>query len=195
MTRIFRTSALVFVAMLLLCPSLARADADIKLEGFVESVPGGALTLPPATDVAITLSLGIPAVSLQVHVTPGTAIEAQPVTLVKGDRVQVEAVVTAGTLVATKLELADFPELELKGTAGGLPTDGVTLPLAPGSTQDFTLDLGIGGAPLAVRLTGDTKVEGEKVDGAGFKLSNGDTIQIEAIVRDSRIVIADISRL
>ena len=198
MSRTIRAASLLFVAMLLLCPSLARADSDLKLEGFVSALPT-ALTLPlapGAPPVTVTLSLGIPAVTLQFKITPGTEIEAQrplPVTLVNGDRVEVTAVVTAGALVATKLELAEFPELELRGKAGGL-TGGVTLPLAPRSTLDFTLDLGIGGTPLPVRLTGDTKVEGAKEDEGGFTLVNGATIQIEGVVRDSRIVITEISR-
>jgi hypothetical protein len=191
--------ASLLLSLLLLCHGLAYADSEIKLQGFVDVLPagpGGSLTLPLApgsSPVIVILSLGIPSVQLEVTITPSTQIEVEegglPVTLTDGNLVQLEAVVGSGIIQVTKLEIEEFPEVDLRGTAQGLPPGGVSLPLSPGSTIDFTLSLGVPGGDLPVRLTSDTQIEG-----GPFLLTNGSAIEVEGVVRDFTIVITEIER-
>lgn len=194
-----RIASLLVVSLLVLGPGLARADEEVELQGIVDVLPqgpGGMLTLPlPAgsPNVTVLLEVGIPAVAIPFTITPSTGIDVEegssPVTLVDGDRVTLDAMIVGGTLFAIDLEVNAFPELELRGTAGGLPASGVALPLPQNSPPvDFTLDLGVAGVgPLPVRVTSDTQVEG-----SAFTLKNGDPIEIEGLVRDFVIAITEI---
>lgn len=194
-----RIASLLVVSLLVLGPGLARADEEVELQGIVDvqpQGPGGMLTLPlPAgsPNVTVLLEVGIPAVAIPFTITPETEIDVEegssPVTLVDGDRVTLDALIVGGTLFATDLEVNAFPELELRGTAGGLPASGVALPLPQDSPPvDFTLDLGVAGVgPLPVRVTSDTQVED-----SAFTLMNGEPIEIEGLVRDFVIVITEI---
>ena len=60
---------------------------------------------------------------------------------------------------ATKLELEEFPEIEVRGTASNLPAGGVTLPVPSGTTIHFTVTL-VAGVDVPVVLTEPTKAEG-----------------------------------
>lgn len=168
-------------------------DSEIKLEGFVDVAPpgpGGSLNLPVAAPVVVSLSFGIPAVSVPIRITPTTAIESEKgplATLADGDRVKVKVRVVAGALEAVKLELEEFPELKLVGTAQGLPPLGLSLPLPPATTADFVLGLGASGVTLPIRLTSATKLE----EGP-FVLHNGDSVKIEALMQDFHIVATEI---
>ncbi len=191
------TSVNPLAGLLLPSSGWVSEDTEIKLAGFADVPPagaGGTLTLPLAPGslpVTLIVTFGIPSVQVAVMITPATAIKSEsgpPVTLADGDRVKIEAAVVNGSLQAVELELEAFPELELVGTAQGLPTAGVVLPLAPGTTVDFTLAFGVSGASLPIRLTADTKVEGGPVT-----LVNGVSVEVDAVVRGLRIVATELS--
>lgn len=182
-------STLATLVLALVSFSIAWAsDSELKLAGLADvppTGPGGALTLPLASGsppVTLLVSLGEPAILVAVQITPSTAIEAEsflPVTLVDGDRVKIEGLLTGGVLQATKLEIEDFPELQLPGTAQGLPASGVALPLPSGASVVFTLSLGSSGS-VPVRVTSSTRID----EGPGV-LMNGASMQVEGILRDS----------
>jgi hypothetical protein len=174
-----------WLVALLVWPGVAGADSDLKVSGAV--VSGGPVTLPLAPGapaVTLIVSLGLGTIQVPVSITPLTLIEAEegvPITLVDGDRVEVEAVPGAGVLVASKVEVEDFPEVELRGVAQGLPPGGGSLPVAPGGTLDFALVLI--GVSVPVRVTGTTRVE------AGLSiLANGAVVKVEGSMRDGRVV-------
>ena len=87
-------------------------------------------------------------------------------------------------LRASRLELLDFPELELIGIVEDLPAADVALPLAAGTTQDMDVQLGASGVDVPVRLTSKTKL-----DASSITLHNGDVIRVEAVVRGGVIVV------
>jgi hypothetical protein len=203
--RIFLLTLMALVAVLVGPPAnLAWADSDdhddrgreMTIAGFAD-VPGtgGTLQLPLAADAApitINITLGIPSVTIPVQVTAKTKVKSDfglPVTLVDGDRIKVDAHVVGTALQADKIEVEAFPEVELIGTAKGLPAAGITLPLAAGATQNFVITLGASGVDVPVRLTSNTKIRGHLT-----ALHNGDAIQIEAAVRNNAIVITEINR-
>ena len=169
-------------------PSAWASNSELKLAGLADvppTGPGGALTLTLASGsppVTLLVSLGEPPVLIAVQITPSTAIQAEtalPVTLVDGDRVKIEGLLTGGVLQATKLEIEDFPELQLPGTAQGLPASGVALPLPSGASVVFTLSLGSAGS-VPVRVTSSTRIdEGPAV------LMNGASIQVEGNLLNS----------
>jgi hypothetical protein len=189
--RIALFPALTVIALLLLIPwpGLASADeADIKLKGFAD-VPGTSLSLPVASTVTINITFGIPSVTVPVQVTPSTKIKSElgpPVTLADGDSVKVKARVVGNALVASRLEVEAFPELEVIGTVSGLPAGGVMLPLPAGTTVDFVLTL-VSGVDLPIRLTSSTKVDHGSMM-MTLTINNGDTLEVEAAVRDNRLV-------
>jgi uncharacterized protein DUF5666 len=189
--RIALFPALAVIALLLLIPwpGLASADeADIKLKGFAD-VPGTSLSLPVASTVTINITFGIPSVTVPVQVTPSTKIKSElgpPVTLADGDSVKVKARVVGNALVASRLEVEAFPELEVIGTVSGLPAGGVMLPLPAGTTVDFVLTL-VSGVDLPIRLTSSTKVDHGSMM-MTLTINNGDTLEVEAAVRDNRLV-------
>jgi Domain of unknown function (DUF5666) len=186
--RIALLPAIAVIALLLLVPwpGLASADeADIRLKGFAD-VPGTSLSLPVASTVTINITFGIPSVTIPVQITASTQIKSElaPVTLADGDRVKVKARVVGDALVASKLEVEAFPEVEVIGTVvpgGTLPAGGVMLPLPAGTTVDFMLQL-VSGVNLPIRLTSSTKVEGS------MTIMIGDTVEVEAAVSDNRLV-------
>jgi uncharacterized protein DUF5666 len=188
--RIALLPALAVIALLLLLPwpGLASADeADFKLKGFAD-VPGTSLSLPVASTVTINITFGIPSVTVPVQITPSTKIKSElgpPVTLADGDSVKVKARVVGNALVASRLEVEAFPELEVIGTVSGLPAGGVMLPLPAGTTVDFVLQL-VTGVDLPIRLTSSTKVDRESM--MTVTIMNGDTLEVEAAVRDNRLV-------
>lgn len=174
----------------------APASALLKLAGFADVPPdgaGGTLTLPlpqGASPVTIHVTFGIPSVSIPVVITRTTQIEFDdglPVTLADGDRIKVEAVVNNGVIRAVKLEIDEFPDLELRGTASGLPAAGVSLPLAAGATVNFIVTLGSSDVDVPVRLTDKTKIRG-----GGFTLQNGDPVRVEAAVQNNAIVATEV---
>lgn len=176
-------------------PGLASADSELKIAGFVDvppGGPGGTLSLPlgsGATPVTIQIQLGIPAVQVPVQITPSTVIQSEtglPVTLADGDRIIVDAVIAGGVIQATQLELEPFPELEVMGTAKGLPAAGVPLPLQSGTTVTFTLEL-VAGVDVAVTLTASTKVHGKRLP-----LTNGTIVQVEAVLRNMQLLVTEI---
>ena len=174
----------------------APASALLKLAGFVDVPPdgaGGTLALPlaqGASPVTIHITFGVPAVSIPVQITRTTQIEFDdglPVTLADGDRVRVEAVVNDGVVRAVKLEIDEFPDLELRGTASGLPAAGVSLPLATGATVNFIVTLGSSDVDVPVRLTDKTRVRSNN-----FRLENGDPVRVEAAVQNNAIVATEV---
>jgi Domain of unknown function (DUF5666) len=203
-------AALALGALALLSPAPARAESgssngngsnqsrsEIKLKGFVAVAPpgpGGTLTLPlpaGAAPVVVTVSFGVPAVTVPVTITPATQVEVEralpPVTIADGDALEIEARLVGAVFEATRVELEDFPELELRGTVQGLPAGGVSLPLGPSATLDFTLFLGASGLTVPIRVTSVTRLE----DGP-FVLTDGALIDVEAVIRDSRIVATEL---
>src|SRR5262249_7986695 len=116
-------------------------------------------------------------------------IEAEkplPVTLVDGDRVRVHLVVVSGHFFATELKVRAFPEIHLRGTVSGL-SGPLALPLAPGNTASFFVNLGVIGGDVAVQVTANTKVEEGPVT-----LQNGDLVRIEGFVQNFQVVITEI---
>lgn len=190
--RIALFPALAVIALLLLIPwpGLASADeADIKLKGFAADVPGSPLSLPTVSTVTINITFGDPSVTVPVQITPSTQIKSElgpPVTLADGDSLKVKARVVGDALVASKLEVEAFPELEVIGTVSQLQAGPVTLPLPPGTTADFMLQL-VSGVDLPIRLTSSTKVEHGSMM-MTLTINNGDTLEVEAAVRDNRVV-------
>jgi hypothetical protein len=186
--------AVLFVAW----SATAWADAEMKLAGFADVPPsgtGGTLTLPlppGATPVTINLTFGVPSLKIPVEITHSTHVESEtglPVTLTDGDRVEVEAVVVQGVLRASRLQIDEFPELELNGTVKGLPAAGVTLPLAAGATADLVVTLGTSGVDVPVRLTSKTKFHGPSLT-----IQNGDKVKVEAGVQNNLVVATEIKR-
>jgi hypothetical protein len=178
----------------------AWADSDnddhgreMTIAGFAD-VPASTLQLPlaaGASPVIINATFGIPSVTIAVQVTTATRVKSEfglPVTLIDGDRIQVDMRVVGNLLRADKIVVEAFPELELIGTAKNVP-DGVTLPLAAGKTVDFLISLGASGVDVPVRLTANTKIKGHIV-----AIHNGDTLRLEAAVRDNKIVVTEINR-
>jgi hypothetical protein len=191
-SRIAVVSAVVLVTLALLAmPGLASADSGLKIAGFA-SVPGGTLDLPLAkgdTPVTIEVELGVPAVSIPILITSSTKIESEtglPVTLTDDDRVKVDAFVAGGVITARKLELDEFPEIEVRGTVSGLPAAGLTLPLAQGTTADLTVEV-VPGVVVTVVLTDKTKVKH-----ATQTLTNGDTVKVEAVLRNVQLVVTEL---
>jgi hypothetical protein len=189
--RIALLPALAVIALLLLIPwpGLASADeSDFKLKGFAD-VPGSSLSLPTASPVTINITFGIPSVTVPVQITPSTKIKSElppPVTLADGDRVKVKARVVGNALVASRLEVEAFPEVEVIGTVSGLPDGPVMLPLAGTDTVDFALKL-VSNVELPIHLTSSTKVEH-----GSLTIQNGDTVEVEAAVRDNMLVATQI---
>jgi hypothetical protein len=182
---------------LILCPGFAAADSAMSIAGFVDVPPlgpGGTLTLPLAPGsppMTIQIQLGAPALQVPVRITTSTAIEetGSPMTLTDGDRVKLDTVIMGGVIQVTRLALEAFPEVQDSGTANGLPAAGVMLPLAPATTVAFTLTL-VPGLDVLVVLTENTKLE----EGP-FLLTNGATVQIDAVVRNMQLVATQISRV
>ncbi len=194
-TRIALLSTLALLSLLLgPWAGTASADAELKLAGFAQGT-GGSLSLPlpaGASPVTIHVTFGIPSVTIPVEIAPSTHVESTtglPVTLTDGDRITVEAQVVQGLIRASRLQLEEFPELELSGSAKGLPAAGVTLPLAAGTTVDFTVTLGASGVDVPVRLTANTKFHGPSLT-----IRNGDPVRVEAGVRNNAIVATEIGR-
>jgi hypothetical protein len=94
------------------------------------------------------------------------------VRLIDGDRVKIHGVIADDVIRATKLELEEFPEIEVRGTASNLPAGGVTLPVPSGITIHFTVTL---------VLTEHAKVEGRHT------LANDDTVRIDAVLKDNQL--------
>jgi hypothetical protein len=188
---------LPIVGLLLCWPALAQADDDdpeLKLEGVVDVAPfgassGGTLTLPVSAPTTFKFNFGVPTVQLDVTIDATTQIEAEkplPLTLVDGDRVRVHLVVVSGHFFATELKVRAFPEIHLRGTVSGL-SGPLTLPLAPGNTASFFVNLGVIGADVPVQATGNTKIEEGPIT-----LQNGDLIRIEGFVQNFQVVITEI---
>ena len=172
----------------------AWADAEMKLAGFAD-VPDATLSLPldpGATPVTINLKFGVPSLTIPVEIAHSTHIESdtgRPVTITDGDRVTVEANVVQGVLRAFRLKVDEFPELELHGSASGLPAAGVTLPLGAGVTVDFVVTLDTSGIDVPVRLTEKTKIHGQSLT-----IENGDKVKVEAGVQNNHVVATEIKR-
>jgi hypothetical protein len=169
------------------------SDADVKVEGFLEAPPALTLPLPAgAPPVTALVSLGLPAIQVPFVITETTPVEVEdglpPVTLVAGDRIEIEARLVGATFQATRVKIEDFPELELRGTAQGVP-GAVALPLPPGVALDFTLVLGGSGLALPVRLTAAARLR----DGS-FVLQDGTLLEIEGVVRGFQIIIIETHR-
>jgi hypothetical protein len=187
--RMVALPALAGLVLLLGAVSAAADDSDIRLKGFAV-VPGSSLSLPladGAPPVVIDVTFGVPAVTIPVQITSSTQIKrkagADSLLVADGDPVEIRAVVAGDLLRATRLELEDFPELQLKGVVGGLPPAGVGLPLAPGTTVDIVLTLGTSDVEVPLRLTSTTKVSEPRT------LRNGDLVRPEAVIRDGNLVV------
>jgi hypothetical protein len=189
--RIVALSGLALVVLLCSAlPGVAADEGDIKVRGFA-GVPGTSLTLPlpdGAAPVMIDVTFGIPAVTIPIQVTSDTEIKKKgkspAILLADGDAVKIRASVVGNVLRASRLELLDFPELELIGVVEDLPAAGVDLPLAAGTTQDMDVQLGASGVDVPVRLTSKTKL-----DASSITLHNGDVVRVEAVVRGGVIVV------
>jgi uncharacterized protein DUF5666 len=203
-----RMYLIVLVALMVLLGGplgYAWADKDdddrgreMEIAGFVDvpgSGSGATLQLPlaaGAAPVVVNLTFGIPSVTIPVTITPATRIKpaSEPITLTDGDRIKVDMHVVGSVLQADRIQVEDFPELELIGTAKGLPAAGVTLPLAAGTTLNFVLTLGASGVDVPVTLTAGTKIKAHTV-----AIHNGDPLRIEAGVRNNTIRVTEISRI
>src|SRR5215510_6457266 len=135
-----RIAALLGLALLvLLCsasPVVAdpKDEGDILVRGFV-MVPGPNLVLPlSGSAVMIDVTFGIPAVTIPIQVTEDTKVktkgQGQSIVIADGDAVKIKAEVDGTVLRASRLELLDFPELDLIGFVEQLPDTGLHLPLA-----------------------------------------------------------------
>jgi hypothetical protein len=158
---------------------------------------GGSLTLPLAPGspgVTITLFLGGtggPAVPIMV--TPNTKVEAEDdkeevsesITLIDGDLIEVRGKLQNGQIVATKIELQEFPEIKVFGSVD-VPGTSLTLPLAPGSPGvTITLFLGgTGGPAVPIIVTPSTRVRG----GTTLTLHDNDFIAAKTLLRSGQIV-------
>ena len=184
--RIPTVPALSLLVLLLCAAPVLADDSDIRLKGFAE-VPGTGLTLPlpPGAVATIVVTFGVPATSIPVQVTSDTKVKSKSgsVLLADGDAVKVRATVVGNVLRASRLELQDFPELELVGVVSDVPAAGVALPLAPGATLDFVLTLGTSGIEVPVRLTSASKINDVRT------LRNGDLVRVEALVRGGVVVV------
>jgi hypothetical protein len=194
--------AVIALVAVLAAPSAQPAWADqddnrgreMTLAGFAD-VPGSSLQLPlpaGASPVTINVTFGLPSLTIPVQVTTSTRIKSDfglPVVLTDGDRIQVDLHVVGTNLQADRIEVEAFPELEVIGTAKSLPTAGITLPLAAGTTVNFAVTLGASGIDVPVRLTSSTKIKGHLT-----ALHNGDVIQVEAAVRNNVIVVTEIKK-
>jgi Domain of unknown function (DUF5666) len=174
-----------------------------RLERFMENSSGrsmsqgGSLTLPLAPGspgVTITLFLGGtggPAVPIMV--TPNTKVEAEDdkeevsesITLIDGDLIEVRGKLQNGQIVATKIELQEFPEIKVFGSVD-VPGTSLTLPLAPGSPGvTITLFLGgTGGPAVPIIVTPSTRVRG----GTTLTLHDNDFIAAKTLLRSGQIV-------
>jgi hypothetical protein len=185
--RIVALSALAFLVLSSGAGPAMADESDIRLKGFA-AVPGSSLALPlpgGAAPVTIDVTFGEPAVTIPVQLTSDTKIKSKSggVLLSDGDAVKLRAVVVGSVLRATRLELEDFPELELIGVVDGLPAAGVALPLAPGTTLDFIVSLGTSGIDVPVQLTSSSKVNDSPT------LHDGDVVRVDAVVRGGLIVV------
>lgn len=171
-----------------------------KIEGFADvpplGAPGDSLTLPlppGASPVTINVNLGTPTVSVPVVITPSTEIETEegiplPITLTDGDRVKVEFEIVGTAIVADKLELADFPEVEVRCIVSGVPGGSLGLPLgATASPVTVTCTLDASGVAFPITITNSTRVEG-----GSFLLVNGALVEIEAIVMNGQVTVTEI---
>lgn len=191
MRRISVLSAFALIA--LLCgalPGFAADEGDIKIQGFA-GVPGSSVTLPlpsGAAPVIVNVTFGVPSVTIPVQITPDTKIKGKSksgaIVVADGDAVKIKAALVDDVLRASRLELEDFPELELTGLADGLPAAGVTLPLPAGTTLDIIVVLGASDVEVPVRLTSNTKLDEKPTT-----IRNGDLIRVEAVVRAGRLVV------
>lgn len=140
--------------------------------------------------MTVLVQLGTPPQLVPVQVTSSTKIKSEtgvPLTLVDNDRVKIDAVIAGSIIQATQLELDPFPEIEVTGTAQGLPSAGVTLPLPAGTSVTFSVLL-VPGVSVTVVLTENTKVE----EGP-LTLTNGAIVQIEAVLQNNVLVVTEIS--
>jgi Domain of unknown function (DUF5666) len=167
-----------------------------KLLGTVD-VPGDSLNLPLAPgspNVTITLFLGgTGGPAVPITVTPNTKVEAEDdeeevsesITLTDGDLIEMRGKLQNGQLVATKIELQEFPEIEVFGSVD-VPGTSLALPLAPGS-PDVTITLflgGTGGPAVPIVVTASTRVRG----GTTLTLHDNDFIEAKARLRSGQIV-------
>lgn len=191
MRRLWRTAMGGLLALLLAgaaLPMAAQAHDKIKLKGFMVDVPGGSMTLPVAANVNVSISLGSPAVTIPFAITPATEIKEEegvpPTTLTTGDIVEVKLAIQAGLLVATELELEDFPEFEFDCRISDVPGGSLALPPASDTTVQCTLELI--GQTLPITLTPNMKREGIAV------LTEGQLTEVEGIVRNGALLVTEI---
>ena len=108
-------------------------------------------------------------------------------TLTDGDRVKIEAVLVGNTIHATELVLEQFPDVEIKGTASGLPSGGLSVPLAQGTTVGVVVTVAPG-VTVPVVITENTKTEGGPEG-----IANGDTVTVDAVLKNGQLVVTEIS--
>jgi hypothetical protein len=145
------------------------------------------------TDVPITLFIGGPGgTPVIVVLTALTTLKAeednQPPELRDGDRVKAEGNIVGGGLVLTELEIEDFEEVKLAGLVkvGGI----LTLPVA----TDTFISLAVGGAlglDLTIKLTPDTRVEIEELEGPSI-LHDDDFVEIEVVLQGADLIAREI---
>ncbi len=167
-----------------------------ELRGVVD-VPGSSLTLPlaaGASNVTITLFLGgVGGPPLPITITASTKVEAEDakdkvsgsVTVGDGDLIVVHGKLQSGAIVATKIELEKFPEIEAFGIVK-VPGSSLTLPLVAGASN-VTITLafgGVGGPPLPIIVTPSTRVGG----GMTLTLKDNDFIEVKAVLQSGQIV-------
>lgn len=206
MNRQRRTGSWILLVLLLGVimspPRVWAGGSDGELKGLVDVPPlgvlgGGTLLLPlpfGAAPVTVDVLLGIPAVRVPVVISPATQIEteegiAPPVPLTDGDRIEVDFKIVGGNVIAEKLKVENFPEIEARGTVSEVPGGSLPLPLPLGASPvTVTFTLGASGVSLPVVITDGTKVE----NGGGFVLVNGALVEIEAISLNGQITVTEI---
>ena len=165
-----------------------------KLRGTVD-VPGGSLALPVSSNVTITLFLGGPSgPPLPITITPNTKVEAEDAkekvsgsgTLGNGDPIEVRGKLQGGQIVATKIKLLGFFQIEGFGTVD-VPPPGAGGSLTLPASSNVTITVFLGGAdgpPLPVVITPNTKVRGT----TPLILQDNNFIEFKAVVQSGQVV-------
>lgn len=173
-----------------------------KLRGVVGGLPTAGLTLPlpsGASNVMATLFLGgASGPPVPFTITPNTRVDARDskekgpggsVTLVNGDSIEIRGKFVAGEIVATRIELENL-HIELFG-AVDVPGTSLSLPLVVGAPNvTITLFLGgVGGPPLPIVVTPNTRVKGTTLT-----LADNDFIDVKAVIQNGQVVAVKIRK-
>ncbi len=135
--------------------------------------------------------------AVPITVTRNTKVEAEDdreevsgnITLIDGELIEVRGKLQNGQILATKIELQEFPETKLFGSVD-VPGTSLTLPLAPGS-PDVTITLflgGTGGPAVPIVVTPSTRVRG----GRTLTLQDNNFIEAKTRLLSGQILVVKI---